>query len=138
MKKHPIRVLLSKIGLDGHNWGILAVGLALKDAGFEVIYLGRHVMPEQIAEAAIQEDADIVGLSSLADAHRVLAPRVVSLLREKGSDIPVILGGFIQPEDVPELKANGIEEVFPINTRLDHAVTWVTERVKSKRKKSTP
>ncbi len=138
MKKQPIRVLLTKLGLDGHTWGVLAVGLAFKDAGFEVIYLGRHVWAEQIADAAIQEDVDIVGLSSLADAHRVLAPRVVSLLREKGSDIPVILGGFIQPEDVPELKANGIEEVFPINTKLEHAVTWVSERFKSRREKATP
>ncbi len=128
----PIKVLLTKVGLDGHNWGVLAVASALRDAGMEVIYLGRHRTPEEVAAAAIQEDVDIVGLSSLADAHRVLAPRVVSLLREKGADTPVILGGFIQPEDVPELKSKGIAEVFGIHSRFDAIIKYIEGSAKSK------
>ncbi|MBI2832026.1 MAG: cobalamin B12-binding domain-containing protein [Chloroflexi bacterium] len=127
MKNKKIRVLLTKVGLDGHNWGVLAVAMALRDAGMEVIYLGRHVKPEQIAKVAVEEGVDIVGLSSLSDAHRVLAPRVVSLIREKGCNAPVILGGFVQPEDVPELKQNGIAEVFGIQTRFEDIISWIRE-----------
>lgn len=120
------RVLLSKLGLDGHERGVIVVALALRDAGMEVIYLGKHNTVEQIAQSAIQEDVDILGLSSLADAHRTLAPRVVKLLREMGrKDIPVILGGFIQPEDIPMLKQAGIAEVFGIGSRLEDIVKCV-------------
>ena len=120
--RKPIRVLLAKVGLDGHDLGILMVAKRLQEAGMEVIYTGLHQSPENVAAAAIQENVDIVGISSLADAHRELAPIVVNLLREQGSDIPVVLGGFIQPEDVSELKKAGIAEVFPINATLDVAV----------------
>ncbi|MDO8636560.1 MAG: cobalamin B12-binding domain-containing protein [Dehalococcoidia bacterium] len=123
--KKRIRVLLAKPGLDGHDRGVLLVAMALRDAGMEVIYAGRHQTPEHIAEAAIQEDVDIVGLSSLADAHRSLAPRVVNLLKQKGSNIPVILGGFIQPEDIPFLKEAGVAEVFGIGSKLDDIVKGI-------------
>ena len=124
--KKRIRVLLAKPGLDGHDRGVLLVAMALRDAGMEVIYMGRHQTPEQIAEAAIQEDVDVVGLSSLADAHRSLAPRVVKLLQQKGSaNTPVILGGFIQPEDIPFLKESGVAEVFGIGSKLDDIVKGI-------------
>ncbi len=132
MAKKQIKVLLSKVGLDGHNWGVLSVGIALRDAGMEIVYLGRHQMPADIASAAIQEDVDVVGISSLADAHRTLAPLVVDLLRSKGANMPVILGGFIQPEDVPELKSKGIAEVFGINTKLDDIVSWIQNAIPSR------
>ena len=120
-----IRVLLAKLGLDGHDRGILAVAMALKESGMEVIYLGRHRTPEQIVEAAMHEYVNVVGLSSLADAHRTLAPKVVRLLKEKGmGDVPLVLGGFIQPEDIPFLKENGVAEVFGIGTKLDAIVDY--------------
>ena len=124
-----IKVLLAKVGLDGHDRGILMVAMALKDAGMEVIYSGLHQTPEQAAQIALQEDVDVVGISSLADAHRTLAPRVVDELKKNGLDIPVILGGFIQPEDIPELKENGISEVFGINTKLDNIANYIKEAV---------
>lgn len=129
-EKRKRRVLLAKPGLDGHDRGILVVAMALRDAGMEVIYLGRHRTPEQIAQAAIQEDVDVVGLSSLSDAHRALAPRVVKCLREKGAkDILVILGGFIQPEDIPFLREAGIAEVFGIGTKLESIVRFIQNNV---------
>jgi methylmalonyl-CoA mutase C-terminal domain/subunit len=120
-----IKVLLAKVGLDGHDRGILMVAMALKDAGMEVVYTGLHQTPEQVARVALQEDADVVGISSLADAHRTLAPMVVSELRKCGLDTPVILGGFIQPEDIPELKQEGIREVFGVNTRLSDITEYI-------------
>ena len=120
-----IRVLLAKLGLDGHDRGILAVAMALKESGMEVIYLGRHRTPEQIVEAAMHEYVNVVGLSSLADAHRTLAPKVARLLKEKGmGDVLLVLGGFIQPEDIPFLKENGVAEVFGIGTKLDTIVDY--------------
>ena len=128
-----IKVLLAKVGLDGHDRGILMVAMALKDAGMEVIYSGLHQTPEQAAQIAMQEDVDVVGISSLADAHRTLAPRVVDELKKNGLDIPVILGGFIQPEDIPELKLKGINEVFGINTRLDNIADYIKAEVLRRR-----
>jgi len=132
MEKKRVKVLLTKIGLDGHDRGVVTVGLALKDAGMEVIYLGRHQFPEQIAEAAAQEDPDIVGISSLADAHMAQMPRLMKHLKEKGVDAPVLLGGFIQPEDIPALKKMGVTEVFGIGTRLDAIVKWIEEHAGQK------
>jgi len=129
MEKKKVKILLSKIGLDGHDRGVVTVGLALKDAGMEVIYLGRHQFPEQIAQAAAEEDPDVVGISSLADAHMAQMPRLMKHLKEKGVDTPVILGGFIQPEDVPALKELGIAEVFGIGSRLDDIVKWIREKI---------
>ena len=132
-QEKKIRVLLAKPGLDGHDKGILVVGLALRDAGMEVIYLGRHQKPQEIANAAVQEDVDVVGLSFLTDAHRTLAPKVVGLLREMGAnDVPVIVGGFIPPEDIPFLKDAGIEDVLGSGTRLDAIVKVIREKVRKK------
>ncbi len=134
-EKRPLRVLLTKLGLDGHDRGVVNVGLALRDAGIEVIYLGVHQMPKQIVEAALQEDVDVIGISSLADAHNTLVPRVLKLLKEKGAeDIAVILGGFIQPEDVTHLKAAGVTEVFGIGADLDSVVDWFVKFGKRKTK----
>lgn len=129
-EEKKIRVLLSKLGLDGHDRGVLAVATALREAGMEVIYLGRHQTVDQIAQAAVQEDVDIVGLSSLADAHRTLAPRVVNELKARGAgEKPVILGGFIQPEDIPSLKEQGVAEIFGLGTKLDDIARYIKEKV---------
>lgn len=121
------KVLLAKVGLDGHDRGILMVAMALRDAGMEVIYMGLHQTPEQVASTALQEDVDMVGISSLADGHRTLVPRVINELRKRGVDAPVLLGGFIQPEDIPELEAQGVKKVFGINTSLKTAVKYFQE-----------
>lgn len=127
--KKRIRVLLAKAGLDGHDRGLYVVAMALRDAGMEVIYLGRHQSPEKIVQVAIQEGVDVVGVSSLSDAHRTIMPRIVNLLRQKGAqDITVILGGFIQPEDIPMLKEAGVAEVFRSGTKLDTIVSFIRER----------
>ncbi len=124
--KKPLRILLTKLGLDGHDRGVVTLSMALRDAGIEVLYLGLHQMPEQVVQAALQEDVDIIGISSLADAHNALVPRVMKLLKEKGvEDIRVILGGFIQPEDIPRLKEAGVTEVFGIGTQLETVVDWI-------------
>lgn len=131
MEGKRVRVLLSKLGLDGHDTGIHLVAIALRDAGVEVIYIGRHNTVDQIVQTAIQEDVDIIGISSLSDAHSVLAPRLVQRLIEAGVQEPcVILGGFIQPEDIPVLKEAGISEVFPSGTRFDDIVEFVINRGK--------
>jgi len=107
-----IRVLIAKPGLDGHDRGAKVIARALRDAGMEVIYLGSQ-LPEGIVQSAIQEDADVIGLSSLSGNHRVLAPEVVRLLRARGAgDITVVLGGTVSPDDVAPLKEAGIAEVF--------------------------
>ena len=132
MEKRKIKILLSKIGLDGHDIGVTVVALALKDAGMEVVYLGRHQFPEQIAQAVLQEDPDVVGVSSLADAHMTQVPRLIEYLKERGVDVPVVLGGFVQPEDIPYLKQNGVTEVFGPESRLDDIVRWIEEKVAQK------
>lgn len=125
-----IRVVLAKPGLDGHDRGVKVVARALRDAGIEVIYTGLHQMPEQIAEAAVQEDADAVGLSCLSGAHMTLFPRVVDLLREKGAgDIVVFGGGIIPNEDTPKLKEAGITEIFTPGTTTQEIVDWVFDNV---------
>lgn len=129
-KPRPIRVLLTKLGLDSHDRGVIVVAMALRDAGMEVIYLGRRRTPEEIVSAAVQESVDVVGLSSLADAHNVLAPRVIKLLKERGAGMElVILGGFIQREDIPHLKEVGIAEVFGPGTKIQDIVRFIEERV---------
>ena len=119
-----IRVLLSKVGLDGHDRGVVNVAMALRDAGMEVIYLGRHIFPDEIAQVAIQEDVDVVGISSLADAHMTLVEQLIKSLRNKSSEIPVVLGGFIQEDDIPELKKMGVAEVFGIGSTLSDIVSY--------------
>jgi methylmalonyl-CoA mutase, C-terminal domain len=108
-----IRIVVAKPGLDGHDRGAKIIARALRDAGMEVIYTGLHQTPEQIAETAIQEDADAVGLSILSGAHMTLVPRVVELLSEQGAeDVVVTVGGTIPADDIPELKKLGVAEVF--------------------------
>jgi methylmalonyl-CoA mutase, C-terminal domain len=112
-EQRPIRVLVAKPGLDGHDRGAKVVALALRDAGMEVIYTGIRQSPERIVQAAIQEDVDVVGLSSLSGAHRTLFPKVVKLLREQGAgDVLVTAGGIVPEEDVPFLEEAGISRVF--------------------------
>ena len=120
-----IKVLLAKVGLDGHDRGILVISMALRDAGMEVIYTGLHQSPEQVARIALQEAVDVVGISSLVDAHMTFVPRVIAEIKNLGLQTPVILGGFIQPEDITELKGKGVEEVFGLNTRLDEIVAYI-------------
>jgi methylmalonyl-CoA mutase C-terminal domain/subunit len=126
MSNKKIRILLAKAGLDGHDRGVITVAMACKDAGMEVIYGGLHLTPEEIASIAVQEAVDVVGISSLSDAHMILVPRIIDELKKRdGADIPVILGGFIQPEDIPALKENGIAEVFGIGTKLNEVVSFI-------------
>ena len=114
-----IRVMVAKPGLDGHDRGAKVIARGLKDAGMEVIYLGLRLTPEQIAEAAIQEDVDVVGLSCLSGAHMALFPRIVKLIRERSrKDILVIVGGIIPRKDVPKLKEAGIAQVFGPGTPM--------------------
>lgn len=113
MPERKIRVLVAKPGLDGHDRGAKVIARALRDAGMEVIYTGLRQTPEMVAEAALQEDVDVVGLSILSGAHMTLMPRVLELLRANGlGDVPVFLGGIIPDEDIPALKEMGVIEVF--------------------------
>ena len=130
-RKRKIRVLVGKPGLDGHDRGARIIARAYRDAGFEVVYSGLHQTPEEIVQAAIQEDVDMIGLSSLAGAHMYLFPRVVELLKEKGADDIVVCGGGIfAEEDIPQLKKAGIKEIFTPGTPLTEVVKWVEEHVK--------
>ncbi len=130
-QKRKVRVMVAKPGLDGHDRGARIIARAYRDAGFEVVYTGLHQTPEEIVEAAIQEDVDMIGLSSLAGAHRYLFPKVVELLREKGADDVVVCGGGIFPdEDIGILKQAGIKEIFTPGSSLKEIVAWVEENVK--------
>ena len=125
-----IRVVVAKPGLDGHDRGAKVVARALRDAGMEVIYTGLHQTPEQIVEAAIQEDADVVGLSVLSGAHLTLFARVVELLRERdASDIVVFGGGIIPDDDIPELERLGVAKVFTPGATTREIVDWVDANV---------
>lgn len=130
-QKRKIRILVAKPGLDGHDRGARIIARAYRDAGFEVVYSGLHQTPEQIVQAAIQEDVDMIGLSSLAGAHMYLFTRVAELLHENGVDDIVICGGGIVPEeDIPKLKKVGIREIFTPGSTLDDIVKWVKKNVK--------
>jgi len=121
-----IRVLVAKPGLDGHDRGAKVVARGLRDAGMEVIYLGLRLTPEQIAEAAIQEDVDVVGLSCLSGAHMALFPKTVRLIREKSSkDILVIGGGIIPQKDIPKLEKAGIARIFGPGTPLEEIAKFI-------------
>jgi methylmalonyl-CoA mutase C-terminal domain/subunit len=126
-----IRVLVAKPGLDGHDRGAKVVARALRDAGFEVIYTGLRQTPEQIAEAALQEDVNVVAMSILSGAHGHLFPKVVNLVREKGmTDVLIIGGGVIPDSDIPALKEAGIAEVFTPGTPTTDVVKFIKEHVK--------
>jgi methylmalonyl-CoA mutase C-terminal domain/subunit len=123
----PIRVVIAKVGLDGHDRGAKVIARSLRDAGFEVIYTGLHQTPEQIVRAAIQEDADAVGISILSGAHMTLVPRVVDLLREHGAgDVLVVVGGTIPQADIVELKRLGVAEVFTPGAPLGAIVGFLS------------
>src|SRR5690242_21368206 len=110
---NTIRVVIAKPGLDGHDRGAKVIARALRDAGMEVIYTGLRQTPEQIVSAALQEDADVIGLSILSGAHNHIAPRVMTLLREQGlDDVLVLIGGIIPDADIPSLKALGVNRIF--------------------------
>ena len=130
-----IRVLIAKPGLDGHDRGAKIVARGYRDAGFEVVYIGLHQTPEQIVNAAIQEDVDLVGLSCLSGAHMYLFTEVVKQFREKeAANILVIAGGIIPGEDIPRLKEVGISEVFLPGTPIEEIIKWTRENVKSLKK----
>jgi methylmalonyl-CoA mutase C-terminal domain/subunit len=129
-QKRRVRVMVAKPGLDGHDRGARIIARAYRDAGFEVVYSGLHQSPEEIVEAAIQEDVDMIGLSSLAGAHKYLFPKTIELLKERGADDIVVCGGGIVPdEDISILKEAGIKEIFTPGTPLDDIVKWVEENV---------
>ncbi len=133
MDERKIRVLVAKPGLDGHDRGAKVIARALRDAGMDVIYTGLRQTPEMIAEAALQEDADVVGLSILSGAHLALAPRILELLRANGQgDVPVLIGGILPDEDVPALKAMGIAGAFGPGTSTETVVAAVREAAQKK------
>ena len=126
-----VRVLVAKPGLDGHDRGAKVVARALRDAGFEVIYTGLRQTPEQIAEAALQEDVNVIAMSILSGAHPHLFPKIVNLVREKGMDDVLIIGGGVIPEtDIPALKEAGVAEVFTPGTPTSAIVDFIKANVK--------
>ena len=132
--ERKIRIMVAKPGLNGHDRGAKIIARGFRDAGFEVIYTGLHQTPEQIVAAAIEEDVDGIGLSSLAGAHDYLFPRVVELLKEKGADDIVVFGGGIIPEeDISKLREAGIREVFTPGTSIGDTVNWVRRNIKPRK-----
>ncbi|OIP28273.1 MAG: methylmalonyl-CoA mutase [Chloroflexi bacterium CG_4_9_14_3_um_filter_45_9] len=127
--ERKLRILIAKPGLDGHDRGAKVVARAYRDAGFEVVYTGLHQTPEQIVSAALQEDVDLIGLSCLSGAHMTLFKRVLDLLKERKTEIPVIVGGIIPEDDIPKLKEMGINEVFLPGTPLKSIVAWTRKNI---------
>ncbi|MEZ0290828.1 MAG: cobalamin B12-binding domain-containing protein [Sulfolobales archaeon] len=128
------KVVVAKLGLDGHDRGAKVIARALRDAGFEVVYTGIRQTPEMVVNTAIQEDADVLGISLLSGAHMSLIPLVIRLLRERGAeDIKVIVGGTIPPDDIPRLKELGVAEVFPPDTPLSYIIRRVKELAEERR-----
>ena len=131
MPTPPIRVLVAKPGLDGHDRGAKIIARALRDAGMEVIYTGLRQTPEMIVSAAIQEDVDCIGLSILSGAHNGIVPRIAQLLREQhADDILLVLGGTIPDQDAPAMKQSGVSAIFGPGTPLDTTVQFIREHVK--------
>jgi methylmalonyl-CoA mutase C-terminal domain/subunit len=130
---HRIRVIIAKPGLDGHDRGAKVIARALRDAGMEVIYTGLRQTPEQIVSAALQEDADVIGLSILSGAHNHVAPRLMQLLKERGlDDVLVVIGGIIPDLDVPRLKEMGVKGVFLPGTPMQEIVEFIRGNVKQR------
>ena len=133
MAEKKFRIIVAKPGLDGHDRGAKVVARALRDAGFEVIYTGIRQTPEQIAETAVQEDADAVGLSCHSGAHMTLFPKVVKELRERGATEVLVFGGGIVPAgDIPQLEAEGIERIFTPGANTGDIAVWLRDRLASK------
>ena len=123
---HKLRVIIAKPGLDGHDRGAKVIARALRDAGMEVIYTGLRQTPEQIVSAALQEDADVIGLSILSGAHNHIAPRLMTLLKEKGlDDVLVLIGGIIPDVDIPKLKSIGVRGIFLPGTSMQEIVDFI-------------
>ena len=130
MKKNPIRVLIAKPGLDGHDRGAKVVALALKDAGMEVIYTGLRQSVDQITHAALQEDVKVVGLSILSGAHLPITKKLVQKMKKEGvQDVMVLVGGNIPKGDVPKLKKLGVKEVFPTGSKFEDIVSFIQTNV---------
>ena len=130
MADKRLRILVAKPGLDGHDRGAKIIARALRDGGFEVIYTGLHQTPEMIAEAALQEDVDAVGLSVLSGAHMTLFPEVIRLLKDKGAaDVAVFGGGIIPAEDAKKLKEIGVRQVFTPGASTEDIIKWVRDNV---------
>jgi methylmalonyl-CoA mutase C-terminal domain/subunit len=128
--KRKIRILIAKVGLDGHDRGAKVIARGFRDAGFEVIYSGLHQSPEQIVATAIQEGVDGIGISMLSGAHDYIFPKVIELLRQKGAEAIIVFGGGIIPEDdIPALIEIGVKRVFTPGTSIEEAVTWVQENI---------
>jgi methylmalonyl-CoA mutase C-terminal domain/subunit len=129
----PIRVLLAKVGLDGHDRGVKVVARALRDGGMEVVYTGLHRRPHEVIEAALQEDVDAVGVSILSGAHLTLLPRIAALMKERGlEDVALLLGGVIPDEDVPALKELGVAAIVGQEATPDEIVTAVRRAVEER------
>jgi methylmalonyl-CoA mutase C-terminal domain/subunit len=129
-----LRVIIAKPGLDGHDRGAKVIARALRDAGMEVIYTGLRQTPEQIVSAALQEDADVIGLSILSGAHNHIVPRLMDLLKEKGlEDVLVVIGGIIPDVDIPKLKALGVKGVFLPGTPMQEIVDFINGHVAVRR-----
>jgi methylmalonyl-CoA mutase C-terminal domain/subunit len=128
-----VRVVIAKPGLDGHDRGAKVIARALRDAGMEVIYTGLRQTPEQIVSAALQEDADVIGLSILSGAHNHIAPRLMDLLKQKGlDDVLVLIGGIIPDVDIPKLKAIGVRGVFLPGTAMQEIIDFIHEQVRAR------
>ena len=133
-EQRRLRLLVGKVGLDGHDRGVKIVARAFRDAGFEVIYTGLHQTPEVVVNTAIQEDVDAVSLSILSGAHNYLLPRVIQLLREQGAgDIAVFGGGIVPAEDIPALKQAGVLEIFTPGASTDDIVAWVRANIRPRK-----
>jgi methylmalonyl-CoA mutase cobalamin-binding domain/chain len=128
-----IRVIVAKPGLDGHDRGAKVIARAFRDAGFEVIYTGLRQTPEQVVNAALQEDADVIGLSVLSGAHMTLCPRIMELMKKEGlNDVLVLVGGIIPDQDIPVLKKSGIAEVFQPGASTEEIIAYVRNHVRRK------
>jgi len=128
-----IRVIVAKPGLDGHDRGAKVIARAFRDAGFEVIYTGLRQTPEQVVNAALQEDADVIGLSVLSGAHMTLCPRIMELMKKEGlDDVLVLVGGIIPDQDIPALKESGIAEVFQPGATTEEIIGYVRNHVRKK------
>ena len=139
MNQNPIKVLVAKPGLDGHDRGAKIVARALRDAGMEVVYTGLHQTPEMIVNAAVQEDVDVIGVSILSGAHMTIFPRIMQLLQEREAlDILVVGGGVIQEEDVPKLQALGVREIYNAEATTQDLVDGIKRVAASSTRRSSP
>jgi methylmalonyl-CoA mutase, C-terminal domain len=131
--KRPIKILMSKPGLDGHDRGIKVLTLALRDEGFEVIYTGLRQTPEAVVKAAIEEDVDVIGISCLTGNYEILCQEIIQLLRDKGvNDKVIMLGGIILDEDIPNLKKMGVDGIFGPGAQLNEIVQFIKENARKK------